>query len=162
MSALKCVLPSWPHDVGLDNAPVNRFTRLDALGFASQTPYKPQELHDALDRAVQSHLMGDVPYGLLISGGLDLCVAALAMRHAYRRVDDDNASKRGGPTHSFAIGLEGSPDLAAADVAKSIGTTHHGLTYTVQEGIDALSDVIKHIETYDVTTIRASTLMYLI
>lgn len=148
-----------------DNAPVNRYTR-DWMQWEShpKTPYKPQELHDALDRAVQSHLMGDVPYGLLISGGLDSSVvAALAMRHANRRVDDDNASQAWWPNvHSFAIGLEGSPDLAAAaDVAKSIGTTHHGLTYTVQEGIDALSDVIKHIETYDVTTIRASTPMYL-
>ena len=108
--------------------------------------------------------MGDVPYGLLISGGLDSSVvAALAMRHAQQRVDDDNASKAWWPNvHSFAIGLEGSPDLAAAaEVAEFIGTTHHGLTYTIQEGIDALSDVIKHIETYDVTTIRASTPMYL-
>ena len=90
-------------------------------------------------------------------------VAALAMRHAQQRVDDDNASQAWWPNvHSFAIGLEGSPDLAAAkEVAEFIGTTHHSLTYMIQEGIDALSDVIKHIETYDVTTIRASTPMYL-
>lgn len=108
--------------------------------------------------------MGDVPYGLLISGGLDSSVvAALAMRHASRRVDDENESHAWWPNvHSFAIGLEGSPDLAAAQkVADHIGTTHHSLTYTVQEGLDALSEVIKHIETYDVTTIRASTPMYL-
>ena len=148
-----------------DSAPVNRYKR-DWMDWETlpQSPYRPKELHDNLDRAVQSHLMGDVPYGLLISGGLDSSVvAALAMRHAQQRVDDDNASKAWWPNvHSFAIGLEGSPDLAAAaEVAEFIGTTHHGLTYTIQEGIDALSDVIKHIETYDVTTIRASTPMYL-
>ena len=148
-----------------DDTPVQRYHR-DWMSWDSlpKLPYRPQELHDALDRAVQSHLMGDVPYGLLISGGLDSSVvAALAMRHAARRVDDDNASEAWWPNvHSFAIGLDGSPDLAAAQhVADHIGTTHHSLTYTVQEGIDALSEVIKHIETYDVTTIRASTPMYL-
>ena len=127
-------------------------------------PYVPSELHDALGAAVQSHLMGDVPYGLLISGGLDSSVvAALAMKHAQRRIDEDNNAAAWWPNvHSFAIGLEGSPDLEAAqEVAEFIGTTHHGITYTIQEGIDALSDVIRHIETYDVTTIRASTPMYL-
>ena len=148
-----------------DDTPVHRYQR-DWMSWDThpKLPYRPQELHDALDRAVQSHLMGDVPYGLLISGGLDSSVvAALAMRHAGRRVDDENASQAWWPNvHSFAIGLEGSPDLAAAHrVADHIGTTHHSLTYTVQEGIDALSEVIKHIETYDVTTIRASTPMYL-
>lgn len=148
-----------------DDTPVQRYER-EWMSWDShpKLPYRPQELRDALDRAVQSHLMGDVPYGLLISGGLDSSVvAALAMRHAGRRVDDENASQAWWPNvHSFAIGLEGSPDLAAAQrVADHIGTTHHSLTYTVQEGIDALSEVIKHIETYDVTTIRASTPMYL-
>ncbi len=148
-----------------DLAPVKRYKR-DWMKWETlpHHPYRPEELHDHLDRAVQSHLMGDVPYGLLISGGLDSSVvAALAMRHSKQRVDDDNASQAWWPNvHSFAIGLEGSPDLAAAEeVAAFIGTTHHGLTYTIQEGIDALSDVIKHIETYDVTTIRASTPMYL-
>ena len=148
-----------------DMGPVKRYER-DWMDWHTlpQNPYRPEELHNQLDRAVQSHLMGDVPYGLLISGGLDSSVvAALAMRHAQQRVDDDNASQAWWPNvHSFAIGLEGSPDLAAAEeVAEFIGTTHHGLTYTIQEGIDALSDVVKHIETYDVTTIRASTPMYL-
>ena len=148
-----------------DLAPVKRYKR-DWMEWESlpHHPYRPEELQDHLDQAVRSHLMGDVPYGLLISGGLDSSVvAALAMRHSKQRVDDDNASQAWWPNvHSFAIGLEGSPDLAAAEeVAEFIGTTHHGLTYTIQEGIDALSDVIKHIETYDVTTIRASTPMYL-
>jgi asparagine synthase (glutamine-hydrolysing) len=149
-----------------DEAPVKRYSR-DWMewGTHPRNAYRPEDLHNALDAAVQSHLMGDVPYGLLISGGLDSSVvAALAMRHAQHRVDDDNTSEAWWPkVHSFAIGLEGSPDLkAAAEVAKFIGTVHHGLTYTVQEGLDALSDVIKHIETYDVTTIRASTPMYLL
>lgn len=149
-----------------DPAPVPRYNR-DWMTWNThpKRPYRPEDLAAALDAAVQSHLMGDVPYGLLISGGLDSSVvAALAMRHAQRRIDDDNASEAWWPkVHSFAIGLEGSPDLlAAAEVAQFIGTVHHGITYTVQEGLDALSDVIKHIETYDVTTIRASTPMYLL
>ena len=150
----------------IDEAPVKRYDR-DWMKWDThpRRKYEPRDLHNALDRAVQSHLMGDVPYGLLISGGLDSSVvAALAMRHAQRRIDDENASEAWWPkVHSFAIGLEGSPDLkAAAEVANFIGTVHHSLTYTVQEGLDALSDVIKHIETYDVTTIRASTPMYLL
>ena len=149
-----------------DDAPVKRYERnwMD-WDTHPRNAYRPQDLHNALNSAVTSHLMGDVPYGLLISGGLDSSVvAALAMRHAQYRVDDENNSEAWWPkVHSFAIGLEGSPDLkAAAEVAEFIGTVHHGLTYTVQEGIDALSDVIKHIETYDVTTIRASTPMYLL
>jgi len=108
--------------------------------------------------------MGDVPYGLLISGGLDSSViAAIAMKLAENRVDDGEQSKAWWPRiHSFSIGLEGSPDLAAAqEVADAIGTVHPPLNFTIQEGLDALSEVIRHIETYDVTTIRASTPMYL-
>jgi asparagine synthase (glutamine-hydrolysing) len=126
--------------------------------------YRPEELNAALKDAVRSHLMGDVPYGLLISGGLDSSViAALAQQFAAQRVDDDDASEAWWPkVHSFSIGLEGSPDLAAAaQVAEHIGTVHHPLTFTIQEGLDALEDVIRHVETYDVTTIRASTPMYL-
>lgn len=126
--------------------------------------YRPEELHDALKSAVRSHLMGDVPYGLLISGGLDSSViAALAQQFARQRVDDDETSEAWWPRiHSFSIGLEGSPDLAAAaKVAEHIGTVHHPLTFTIQQGLDALEDVIRHVETYDVTTIRASTPMYL-
>ena len=127
-------------------------------------PYHPEELNAALTTAVRSHLMGDVPYGLLISGGLDSSViAAIAMKLAENRVDDGEQSKAWWPRiHSFSIGLEGSPDLAAAqEVADAIGTVHPPLNFTIQEGLDALSEVIRHIETYDVTTIRASTPMYL-
>jgi asparagine synthase (glutamine-hydrolysing) len=109
--------------------------------------------------------MGDVPYGVLLSGGLDSSiVAALAARHAAMRVDDDEKVQAWWPRlHSFAIGLDGSPDLAvAARVAEFLGTVHHGFTYTFEEGLDAISDVIYHVETYDVTSIRASTPMFLL
>ena len=107
--------------------------------------------------------MGDVPYGLLISGGLDSSViAAMAMQHARTRVDDGENRKRGGPVSTASPSAGRLSDLAAAqEVADAIGTVHHGLTFTIQEGLDAVSEVIRHIETYDVTTIRASTPMYL-
>jgi asparagine synthase (glutamine-hydrolysing) len=124
----------------------------------------PADVREALTAAVRSHLMSDVPYGLLISGGLDSSVvAAIAMQFARNRVEDDGATEAWWPrVHSFSIGLAGSPDVAAAEkVAAHIGTVHHSLSFTIQEGIDALEDVIRHVETYDVTTIRASTPMYL-
>ena len=129
-----------------------------------KTAYKKEELRAQLEQAVKSHLMGDVPYGLLISGGLDSSViAAIAQSYSQKRVDDGDESNAWWPqVHSFSIGLEGSPDVAAAQkVADHIGTIHHPLAFTIQEGLDALEDVVKHIETYDVTTIRASTPMYL-
>src|SRR3546814_1353067 len=107
----------------------------------------------------------DVCSSDLLSGGLDSSlVAACAARFARRRVEDDDGSEAWWPRlHSFAIGLEGSPDLAAARVAAdALGTVHHGFTYTVEEGIDALPDVIRHIESFDVTTVRASTPMFLL
>ncbi len=122
------------------------------------------ELRSALEAAVRSHLMTDVPYGVLLSGGLDSSlVAAIAKKYAARRVEEDERTEAWWPQlHSFAVGLDGSPDLRAArEVAAHIGTVHHELHFTVQEGIDALSDVVYHLETYDVTTIRASTPMYL-
>ena len=127
-------------------------------------PARPEDIRAALEKSVHSHLMSDVPYGVLLSGGLDSSViAAIAARYVERRIEDDDKSVAWWPRlHSFSIGLEGSPDLAAArEVADHIDTVHHEFTYTIQDGIDALRDVIYHIETYDVTSIRASTPMYL-
>lgn len=122
-------------------------------------------LREALEAAVQRQLMSDVPYGVLLSGGLDSSIiSAVAKRYASKRIESDNREDAWWPQlHSFAIGLKGSPDLAAArKVAEHIGSVHHELEYTIREGLDAIRDVIYHIETYDVTTVRASTPMYLI
>ena len=125
----------------------------------------PGELRTAFEQAVHRQLMGDVPYGVLLSGGLDSSlVAACAAKFARQRVEDDDRSEAWWPRlHSFAIGLPGSPDLAAAErAAAALGTVHHGFTYTFEEGVDALPEVIRHIESYDVTTVRASTPMFLL
>ncbi len=123
-----------------------------------------KELREALEDSVKSHLMTDVPYGVLLSGGLDSSlISAITQKFAARRVEENGLEEAWWPKlHSFAVGLEGSPDLVAAKkVADSIGTIHHSIHFTEQEGIDALREVIYHLETYDVTTIRASTPMYL-
>ena len=122
-------------------------------------------LHDALEAAVRRQLMSDVPYGVLLSGGLDSSViSAIAKKHAELRVETDNQSEAWWPQlHSFAVGLKGSPDLVKArEVAEHIGTVHHEIHYTIQEGLDAIRDVIYYVETYNVTTVRASTPMYLL
>ncbi len=133
--------------------------------FTEGAQVSARELREAFEGAVHRQLMSDVPYGVLLSGGLDSSlVAACAARFARRRVEDGDQTEAWWPRlHSFAIGLKGSPDLAAAAIAaEALGTVHHGFTYTFEEGLDALPEVIRHIETYDVTTIRASTPMYLL
>jgi len=124
-----------------------------------------EQLKLALENAVHRQLMSDVPYGVLLSGGLDSSItSALAKKFAQKRVETNDVSDAWWPQlHSFSIGLKGSPDLAAAQiVANHIGTVHHEVTFSVQEGIDAIKDVIYHLETYDITTVRASTPMYLL
>ena len=121
-------------------------------------------IKEALEAAVHRQLMSDVPYGVLLSGGLDSSVtSAIAKKYAQKRIESGDKNDAWWPQlHSFSVGLEGSPDLAAAQkVADHIGTVHHEIKFTIQEGLDAIKDVVYNLETYDTTTIRASTPMYL-
>lgn len=135
-----------------------------APDFIPKKPVDFEELREALIAAVKRQLMCDVPYGLLISGGVDSSlIAAIAAKYAERRVETDGAARAWWPRiHSFSVGLAEAPDTRYAKlVAQHIGSEHHELVFTIQEAIDALSDVIYHLETFDVTTIRAGTPMYL-
>ncbi|WP_345853345.1 asparagine synthase B [Shewanella algae] len=148
-----------------DDAPVQYYQR-DWRNYeaVAQNSASSEELREALEAAVKRQLMSDVPYGVLLSGGLDSSViSAITQTFAKRRIEDNDASDAWWPQlHSFAVGLKGAPDLAAAQkVADAIGTIHHELHFTFQEGLDAIKEVIYHLETYDVTTIRAATPMYL-
>ncbi|WP_335923525.1 asparagine synthase B [Shewanella chilikensis] len=148
-----------------DDAPVQYYQRdWRAYEAVAQNSASSEELREALEAAVKRQLMSDVPYGVLLSGGLDSSViSAITQTFAKRRIEDNDASDAWWPQlHSFAVGLKGAPDLAAAQkVADAIGTIHHELHFTFQEGLDAIKEVIYHLETYDVTTIRAATPMYL-
>ena len=144
-----------------------RWYKRDWMEYESvkDNPTDIAELRKALEDAVHRQLMSDVPYGVLLSGGLDSSIiSAIAKKYAARRIETQDTQDAWWPQlHSFVIGLEGSPDLAAArKVAEHIGSVHHEIIYTIQEGLDAVRDVIYHLETYDVTTVRASTPMYLL
>eukprot|EP01027_Heterolobosea_sp_BB2_P001343 GEZU01002051.1.p1 GENE.GEZU01002051.1~~GEZU01002051.1.p1 ORF type:complete len:560 (-),score=192.23 GEZU01002051.1:61-1740(-) len=153
-------------DSGKIRGRTERYWKPEWLMHPENIPTAPADLdklREALEEATIKRMMSDVPYGVLLSGGLDSSlIASIASRHAERRVEEKERTRAWWPRlHSFCIGLKGAPDLIAAKaVADFLGTVHHEFHFTVQEGIDALPDVIYHLETYDVTTIRASTPMY--
>jgi len=152
----------WSVDPGMKWYYRRDWMQYDAV---KDNPASVEAIHDALEDAVKRQLMSDVPYGVLLSGGLDSSViSAIAEKYSEMRIEDDSKTKAYWPRlHSFAVGLKGAPDLAKAKlVADHIGTVHHEINYTIQEGLDAIRDVIYFIETYDVTTVRASTPMYLL
>ena len=152
----------WSKEPGM-----KRYYKRDWFEYAAvkDNPASAEAIRESLTAAVKRQLMSDVPYGVLLSGGLDSSViSALAEKFSEHRIEDDSKTRAYWPRlHSFAVGLKGAPDLAKARlVADHIGTVHHEINYTIQEGLDAIRDVIYFIETYDVTTVRASTPMYLL
>ena len=152
----------WSKEPGMKRYYQRDWFDYDAV---KDNPASVEAIRDGLTAAVKRQLMSDVPYGVLLSGGLDSSViSALAEKFSEHRIEDDSKTKAYWPRlHSFAVGLKGAPDLAKAKlVADHIGTVHHEINYTIQEGLDAIRDVIYFIETYDVTTVRASTPMYLL
>ena len=152
----------WSEEPGMKRYYERDWMEYDAV---KDNQASSEDIRQALRQAVRRQLMSDVPYGVLLSGGLDSSViSAIAARMAEHRIEDNDQSRAWWPRlHSFAVGLKGAPDLAKARlVAQHIGTVHHEINYTIQEGLDAIRDVIYFIETYDVTTVRASTPMYLL
>ena len=152
----------WSREPGMKRYYKRDWFSYDAV---KDNPASTRDIHDGLEDAVRRQLMSDVPYGVLLSGGLDSSViSAVAEKFAEHRIEEGGRERAWWPRlHSFAVGLKGAPDLAKARmVADHIGTVHHEINYTIQEGLDAIRDVIYFIETYDVTTVRASTPMYLL
>lgn len=152
----------WSKDPGMKRWYKRDWFDYDAV---KDNPASSEDIRQALRNAVKKQMMSDVPYGVLLSGGLDSSViSAITQSYSERRIEDNSQTKAWWPRlHSFAVGLKGAPDLAKARmVAEHIGTVHHEINYTIQEGLDAIRDVIYFIETYDVTTVRASTPMYLL
>ena len=152
----------WSKDPGMKRWYKRDWFDYDAV---KDNPASSEDIRQALRNAVKKQMMSDVPYGVLLSGGLDSSViSAITQSYSERRIEDNSETKAWWPRlHSFAVGLKGAPDLAKARmVADHIGTVHHEINYTIQEGLDAIRDVIYFIETYDVTTVRASTPMYLL